>query len=186
MKTVRYAAGAAIGLTPLVAFGVPGAPHAAPTLARTPSATMAKTKTVSAHVTPAATRGVCAGQTFAQTRNNDGEGGWSQSVAFYWAWSAQAQYACIGTVEGGYIFLPGLNGPAATSWRVRIRDAETGSILSHSTTQNITVTDEAHGERIYFASLPFRAWYPVPVMVCGAWLNDGTVIGPDVPCDSVY
>jgi hypothetical protein len=186
MKTVRYAAAAAIGLTPLVVLGVPGAAQAAPTLARTPSTTMARTKTVSAHMHPAATRGVCAGQTLAQTRNNDGEGGWSQSVLFWWAWSTQKLYACIGTVKGGYLFLPGLDGPLATSWRVRIRSVGTDKILSQSTTRDITVTNEQVGERIYTASLPFRAWYPTPVMVCGAWLNNGTVIGPDVPCSSVY
>jgi hypothetical protein len=108
VKTVRFAGAAAIGLTPLVALGVPSAAQAAP--AQHGAMASGKTKMVSGHpLQPASDHNKCAGQT------EEGAVVFSPLVTLHlWKADHGANSTCVGTVstslntEGVQVYTPSI------------------------------------------------------------------------------
>ncbi len=177
MKSVRYAAGAAVaGLAPLAAFAAPGTAHA-PAVPPHQAGLAAKT----VRLAPLHDGNVCSGQTWIS--NKTGTTGQSeQIVGYYWAWSNDHKEACVGTVYGSYGRVDTGDGKNPTAFRVRIWN---GGTIESSSYGSIHNGPQENGDfREFVGKAVFRSWYPTPVQVCGAWLDGNTVIGT-VPCATV-
>jgi hypothetical protein len=173
MKSVRYAAGAVIGLAPLAAFGAPATAGAATAPAH---AAGAKTKTVR----PFHDFNNCQGEKKStNVAITPGEG--EASVTMYWTWSTYHDEVCVGLVYGTFDRLAGGQINSLSTFRARVW--YDGSLES-SATAPAHFFIPGQEQKGWSGSTTFRTWFPAPAQVCGAWLYHGAVVGVP-PCITI-
>lgn len=178
-KSVRYAAGAALGLGPVMAFTTPV--EAAPQTAAIPPphAAPAAGKAIK-HVKPDA---ACVGHTewFFQHSGTFGGGKLSQGLTF-WYGNYGTHSQCIGTVEAS-LNTTGiqLQKPRA-AWII----AYTGGTIWSSRLETEGPGGTLPGGPDWVFTTVFRSTIPDPVTVCARWLSraNGDVMGTPV-CGTV-
>jgi hypothetical protein len=149
MKKVRYAAGAAAAMAPVLAFAVPAGAQAA-------AAGPQPAKRVSHLPGPAHNFGKCTGTQSAL------EGTSSQFEGFWY--TPHGNSTCIGTVDGSYRQIG--QEPNPTYFRVRIWYYD--DIVSSAYG---TITPGHEGPGNFSGTTAFHQYYPNPVRVCAAWLT---------------
>jgi hypothetical protein len=161
VKTVRFAGAAAIGLTPLVALGVPSAAQAAP--AQHGAMASGKTKMVSGHpLLPASDHNKCAGQTYEWTA----AGSPPVKLDLYKA-NHGTDSTCVGTVgtslntEGVQVYTPSI----VYFW---IYSQSTNPVSAPQPVR------PAHTGNTYYANTAVRDYWRNPVRVCAQWSNGFT------------
>jgi hypothetical protein len=173
MKTVRYALGAAIGLTPALALAVP----AAATPAAVPSHPAQETvKTVQPHHLRPAT-GTCVGQTKWAGYNANG----SQELTFYYANHGTHSH-CIGTVEAS-LFTGGLQ---TEKPRGVTLDIFTDGNIQNYTGEYAEPGNTLTGTSYFHFAATFQSSVANPAKVCAYWSSrrNGDTI-PDPVCHTV-